>query len=90
MRKDLTLASKEGHKEIYGVLLTISEKVTARRRRRNEIIEMEKKEQQCQDTQQWHKNLTKIYPKKNKRRASQQRLINVKPRIFHRFYKKTK
>ena len=45
MRKDLTLASKEGHKEIYGVLLTISKKVTTRRRRRNEIIEMEKKEQ---------------------------------------------
>ena len=46
MRKDLTLASKEeGHKEIYAVLLTISKNVTARRRRRNEIIEMEKKEQ---------------------------------------------
>ena len=46
MRKDLTLASKEeGQKEINGVLLTISEKVTAIRRKRNEIIEMEKKEQ---------------------------------------------
>ena len=46
MRKDLTLASKEeGQKEIYGVLLTISEKVTKRRRRGNEIREMEKKEQ---------------------------------------------
>ena len=45
MRKDLTLASKEeGQKEIYRVLLTISEKVTERRRRRrNEIREMEKK-----------------------------------------------
>ena len=46
MRKDLTLAGKEeGQKEIYRVLLTISEKVTERRRRRNEIREMEKKEQ---------------------------------------------
>ena len=46
MMKDLALVSKEeGQKEIYEVLLTISEKVTARRRRRNEIIDMEKKEQ---------------------------------------------
>ena len=42
------------------------------------------------DTQQWHKNLTKRNTLKKKKKASQYRLINFKPCIFHKFYKKTK
>ena len=54
----------------------------------NKIKQIQKKKWK-QDTQQWHKNLTKRNTLK-KKKASQYRLINFKPCIFHKFYKKTK
>ena len=87
------------------------------------IKQIPNKKKGKQDTQQWHKNLTKRNPLKKsipiqinqfqtmhipqilqenkekqmfdkigiqKKEASKQRLINVKPRIFHKFDKKAK